>query len=112
MRTHPVDKLLEQHCYKSAAGLLQLVRFYVCTLKIFRPEKSSPDMQCEQHMDSLCQYHSEFGFIILGPVGSGKTALAVNMALASEFPLIKMCSPESMTGFSEQAKCNAIKKVN
>ena len=26
MRTHPVDKLLEQHCYKSAAGLLQLVR--------------------------------------------------------------------------------------
>ena len=31
MRTHPVDKLLEQHCYKSAAGLLQLVRFYVCS---------------------------------------------------------------------------------
>jgi hypothetical protein len=30
VRTHPVDKLLEQHCYKSAAGLLQLVRFYVC----------------------------------------------------------------------------------
>jgi hypothetical protein len=23
--------LAEQHCYKSAAGLLQLVRFYVCT---------------------------------------------------------------------------------
>jgi hypothetical protein len=31
VRTHPVDKLLEQHCYKFAAGLLQLVRFYVCT---------------------------------------------------------------------------------
>jgi hypothetical protein len=31
VRTHPVDKLLEQHCYKSAAGLLQLVRFYVAT---------------------------------------------------------------------------------
>jgi glutamyl/glutaminyl-tRNA synthetase len=30
MRAHPVDKL-EQHFYKSAAGLLQLVRFYVCT---------------------------------------------------------------------------------
>jgi hypothetical protein len=30
VRTHPVDKLLEKHCYKSAAGLLQLVRFYVC----------------------------------------------------------------------------------
>ena len=46
-----------------------------------------------------------------GPIGSGKTALAVNMALASEFPFIKMCSPESMIGFSEEAKCNAIKKV-
>jgi hypothetical protein len=28
VRTHPVDKLTEQHCYKSAAGLLQLVCFY------------------------------------------------------------------------------------
>jgi hypothetical protein len=26
-----LDKLLEQHCYKSAAGLLQLVRFYACS---------------------------------------------------------------------------------
>ena len=34
VRTHPVDKLLEQHCYKSAAGLLQLVRFlYVCSVE-------------------------------------------------------------------------------
>ena len=30
MRTHPVDKLLEQHCYKCAADLLQLIHFYVC----------------------------------------------------------------------------------
>ena len=35
VRTNPVDKLLEQHCYKSAAGLLQLVRFYVCTKTLF-----------------------------------------------------------------------------
>ena len=30
MRTHPVHKLLKQYCYKFAAGLLQLVRFYAC----------------------------------------------------------------------------------
>jgi hypothetical protein len=30
VRTHPDDKLLEQHCYESAASLLQRVRFYVC----------------------------------------------------------------------------------
>ena len=43
MRTHPVDKLLEQHCYKSAAGLLQLMRFYVYrirTNRISRKRKS------------------------------------------------------------------------
>ena len=34
MRTHTVYKLLEQHCYKPAAGLLQLVRFYVCRFRI------------------------------------------------------------------------------
>ena len=34
------NKLLKQHCYKSAAGLLQLVRFYVCSRdkpKIYKP---------------------------------------------------------------------------
>jgi hypothetical protein len=36
VRTHPVEKLLEQHCFKSAAGLLQLVRLYVCTVGINR----------------------------------------------------------------------------
>ena len=36
VRTHPVDKLLEQNCYKSAASLLQLVRFYVRILDLDR----------------------------------------------------------------------------
>ena len=31
VRTHPVDKLLERHWYKSAADCLQLVCFYVCS---------------------------------------------------------------------------------
>jgi hypothetical protein len=30
VRRHLVDKLLVQTCYKSAAGLLQVVRFYAC----------------------------------------------------------------------------------
>ena len=32
MRAHPVNKLLQQTCYKSAASLLQVVHFYVCML--------------------------------------------------------------------------------
>ena len=46
-----------------------------------------------------------------GPVGCGKTALAVQMALNSDFPFVKMCSPENMIGFIESAKCQTIKKV-
>ncbi|XP_020616810.1 vesicle-fusing ATPase-like [Orbicella faveolata] len=49
--------------------------------------------------------------LLEGPVGCGKTALAVQMALFSDFPFIKMCSPEHMIGFVESAKCQTIKKI-
>jgi hypothetical protein len=44
VQTHPVEKLLEQHC-KSAAGWLQLVRFNVC-------RRLTLD-QCKHKMNSL-----------------------------------------------------------
>ena len=34
------------------------------------------------------------------------------MALQSDFPFIKMCTPEHMIGFVESAKCQTIKKVS
>lgn len=46
-----------------------------------------------------------------GPPGSGKTALAARLAMESEFPFVKVCSPEDMIGYSEFAKCQAIKKI-
>jgi vesicle-fusing ATPase len=46
-----------------------------------------------------------------GPPGSGKTALAATMAMSSEFPFIKLISPENMVGYSETAKMNVIHKV-
>lgn len=49
--------------------------------------------------------------LMTGRVGSGKTALAARLALESDFPFIKICSPEDMVGFSESAKCQAIKKI-
>ncbi|CAJ0903212.1 7492_t:CDS:2, partial [Entrophospora sp. SA101] len=49
--------------------------------------------------------------LLHGPPSSGKTALAATMAMASEFPFIKLISPESMVGYSESAKMTAINKL-
>lgn len=49
--------------------------------------------------------------LLHGPVGSGKTALAATIAMSSEFPFIKLISPEAMVGFSENAKMNQINKI-
>ncbi|KAK9461861.1 P-loop containing nucleoside triphosphate hydrolase protein [Lipomyces oligophaga] len=56
--------------------------------------------------------HSQLMSILLhGPSGSGKTALAASIAMASQFPFIKLISPESMVGFSEASKIQAINKT-
>jgi vesicle-fusing ATPase len=46
-----------------------------------------------------------------GPPGSGKTALAARMAIDSEFPFIKLISPEDMVGFSEMQKVQQLDKT-
>eukprot|EP00794_Sanderia_malayensis_P016648 gene16648-18338_t len=54
---------------------------------------------------------SPVSVLLEGQQGTGKTALAANLAETSDFPFVKICSPENMIGFSESAKCQAIKKV-
>lgn len=49
--------------------------------------------------------------LLEGPPNSGKTALAATLALKSNFPFVKLCSPEDMVGYTETAKCQMIKKV-
>lgn len=49
--------------------------------------------------------------LIEGPPNAGKTALAAQLAKESDFPFIKVCSPEEMVGFTETAKCLHIRKV-
>jgi len=49
--------------------------------------------------------------LVHGPAGSGKTALAATMAMASDFPFIKLISPESMVGYSESQKIAQLNKV-
>lgn len=46
-----------------------------------------------------------------GPPGSGKTALAATIALASEFPFVKLVSPEATIGMGEAGKVGYLSKV-
>ncbi|KAM0751567.1 AAA-domain-containing protein [Meredithblackwellia eburnea MCA 4105] len=49
--------------------------------------------------------------LLHGPPGSGKTALAATIAMASSFPFIKLISAEATVGFSESEKIAKLNKV-
>ncbi|KAL3090336.1 hypothetical protein niasHS_006788 [Heterodera schachtii] len=49
--------------------------------------------------------------LLTGPPNTGKSYLAAQIAKDSEFPFIKVCTPEEMVGYSETAKCAKIRKV-
>ena len=49
--------------------------------------------------------------LLEGPPNAGKTALAAKIAKISDFPFVKICSPDEMVGFTESAKCLSIRKV-
>ena len=81
--------------------------------RLSRPQRSSRELAHNLTEGKLSKLLIVLFFLlVLGPVGCGKTALAVQMALMSDFPFIKMCTPENMIGFIESAKCQTIKKVS
>lgn len=49
--------------------------------------------------------------LLEGPPNSGKSALAAKIAKMSDFPFVKICSPEDMIAYSESAKCMHIRKI-
>lgn len=49
--------------------------------------------------------------LLEGPAGAGKTAMAAKIAQESQFPFIKLVSPEQMVGMSEPQKIAALSKV-
>ena len=52
-----------------------------------------------------------FSVLLHGSPGSGKTALAAKLAMDSEFPFVKLISPEDMVGFDERSKVSHLSKV-
>ncbi|ORM41001.1 Vesicular-fusion protein sec18 [Babesia sp. Xinjiang] len=49
--------------------------------------------------------------LLHGPVGCGKSALAAHVASVTNFPFVKVVSPENYIGLSELARVNAIHKA-
>jgi len=49
--------------------------------------------------------------LLEGDVGSGKTALAAQLALNSQFPYIKIVTPEDLVGYAEYNKLTFINEV-
>jgi len=49
--------------------------------------------------------------LLSGSIGSGRSALAATLAKNSEFPFVRLLSPDTLVGYSEAAKCARITKV-
>jgi len=49
--------------------------------------------------------------LVHGAPGCGKTALAATIAMNSDYPFIKLITPENMVGYSEMSKMNEINKI-
>lgn len=49
--------------------------------------------------------------LLRGPHSCGKTAIAAKVAVASQYPFVRMISADEMIGFSDASKCQLIHKV-
>lgn len=49
--------------------------------------------------------------LLEGQVSTGKTAIAAKLALESNFPFVRMISPDQMIGYSESQRCSTLLKV-
>eukprot|EP00826_Nyctotherus_ovalis_P023979 TRINITY_DN1848_c0_g1_i7.p1 TRINITY_DN1848_c0_g1~~TRINITY_DN1848_c0_g1_i7.p1 ORF type:complete len:747 (+),score=237.39 TRINITY_DN1848_c0_g1_i7:194-2434(+) len=52
-----------------------------------------------------------FSVLVQGRKGAGKTAFAANLGLESKFPYVKLITPESYVGYSDQGKVFEINKI-
>lgn len=81
----------------------------------FSPNIDSIINSCMIYLEGLREQTSKspkFSLLFHGPDGSGKTSLAAHIAKASDFPFVKIISPEALVGYrDEMAKRDHIHKI-
>lgn len=81
----------------------------------FSPNIDSIINSCMIYLEGLREQTSKspkFSLLFHGPDGSGKTSLASHIAKASDFPFVKIISPEALVGYrDEMAKRDHIHKM-
>lgn len=69
--------------------------------------------KCKDFINEIRTSHNTqlLTLLLEGQAGSGKTAIAAKLALESEFPFVKLITPENFVGCSEHAKIQSMVKV-
>lgn len=75
---------------------------------------------CKKLMSTLKQFATQvqksdrtplLTVLLDGSVGSGKTSVALDIALGSDFPFVKLINPTALVAYNESARCERIAKV-
>lgn len=115
MKVNRKDFMLALEEVRPAFGVSE-EEFEACTTGgVVRFSRNIKNILAEGHLYVEQVRNSEktplVSILLHGPPGSGKTALAATIAMASDFPFIKIVSPEAMVGFSEMNKVNHLTKL-
>lgn len=93
----------------------ELTKSIVYGIIHFSPNIDNIVNSCMIYLEGLRNQTSKspkFSLLFHGPDGSGKTSLAAHIAKASDFPFIKIISPEALVGYrDEMAKRDHIHKI-
>lgn len=93
----------------------ELTKSIVYGIIHFSPDIDNIVKSCMIYLEGLRNQTSKspkFSVLFHGPDGSGKTSLAAHIAKASDFPFIKIISPEALVGYrDEMAKRDHIHKI-
>lgn len=93
----------------------ELTKSIVYGIINFSPDINNIVKSCMIYLEGLRNQTSrspKFSLLFHGPDGSGKTSLAAHIAKASDFPFIKIISPEALVGYrDEMAKRDHIHKI-